>query len=146
MNLIVRPIPVERARPLRNAVLRPGLPPETSVYPGDQAGDTFHAGAFLGNELVGIASVFRQPPPFEQKANGWRLRGMAVTQVPRRLGVGKALVEACLAHIAQQGGALLWCNARTSALPFYQSLGFRTHGEQFDVPESGPHYVAYRVV
>jgi predicted GNAT family N-acyltransferase len=34
---------------------------------------------------------------------------------------------------------LLWCNARTPAVRFYQKQGWTPVGEEFDVPLAGPH-------
>ena len=143
-QLLVRAIQVEQARPVRNAILRPGLPAETCVYPGDHASDTLHSGAFLQGRLVGVASVFREAAPFHPTENDWRLRGMAVHEEARRKGCGKALIEACLAHAKTYNGSILWCNARLSALPFYKALGFERIGNMFDIPESGLHYVLWR--
>ncbi len=143
-QISVHPISAEQARPLREAILRPGYPPELSIYPGDDHPLALHAGAFLGEQLVGIASLFHQPPPFDPHLDGWRLRGMAVVEASRRKGAGKALVQACLAYARDNGAEVVWCYARTSAAPFYRSLGFREHGQEFDIPESGPHYVMWR--
>jgi len=107
---------------------------------------TCHLGAFLGEELVGIASLFHQSPPFNPDLDGWRLRGMAVAESVQRKGVGKALLQAGLTYAAGVGGEVIWCNGRTSAAPFYRSLGFQEHGEEFEVAESGPHYVMWREV
>jgi hypothetical protein len=37
---------------LRDAALRPGLPSGGSLYPGDEASETLHLGAFSDNTLV----------------------------------------------------------------------------------------------
>lgn len=140
----IQPISARQARPLRTAVLRPGFPPEKSIYPQDSLPQVLHAGALLEGELVGVATVFPEEPPWEQVPDAWRLRGMAVLAPARGLGIGKKLVRYCLDHIQSHGGRMLWCNARVSALPFYQGLGFITIGEEFISPDSGPHYRMYR--
>ena len=132
--------------PLRTTILRPHAPPESHTFPDDEAPESYHAGAFLGNVLVGVASVFREEPPFEAMSPAWCLRGMGVAAQARRKGCGRSLVNNCLDYIESQKGALLWCNCRVSALPFYRSLGFQTYGEEFIVPISGPHYVMWRPV
>ncbi|MDQ3686376.1 MAG: GNAT family N-acetyltransferase [Acidobacteriota bacterium] len=139
----IRPIPVEEVRPLRGAILRPNLSLEKSVYPGDDAHDTLHLGAYLNDELLGVASVFHQTPPGETLPAAWRLRGMAVRPDAQGRGYGRALLERCIAHVTEQGGTLFWCNGRTSALGFYHSFGFEPRGEEFDVPDSGRHFVLY---
>jgi predicted GNAT family N-acyltransferase len=115
-------------------------------FPGDMADDTFHAGAYLENELIGVASAFHESPPFNQTVNAWRFRGMAVVEKARRMGCSSALINTCMEFITQQGGELVWCNSRTYAIPFYQSLGFVIHGEEFDIPTIGSHYLMWRPV
>jgi len=146
VHVSVQPVSASRARPLREVVLRPGYPPERSIYPQDDLPLVLHAGALLKDELVGVATIFPEAPPWASIPNAWRLRGMAVLAPQRGLGIGKQLVRFCLEHIQSQGGSLLWCNARVTALPFYQGLGFQTIGDQFLSPESGPHYQMFRMI
>jgi GNAT superfamily N-acetyltransferase len=127
-------------------VLRPSRAPETLVYPGDDHPLALHAGAFQAGRLVGVASVAPEACPAAPELPGWRLRGMAALPEVQRQGYGAALIRACVAHIRSHGGAVLWCNGRTSALPFYRALGFQTYGEEFVIPETGPHYVLWRVL
>lgn len=141
---VVRPITPVQVRLLRHAVLRSFEPPERIIYHGDDAPDTLHAGAFQGDELVGIASVCREGMPAGREPGGWRLRGMATLPAVRGAGHGRELLEACFAHIRAQGGTLLWCNARVVALGFYEHLGFVAEGEVFEIPPIGPHYVMTR--
>ena len=57
-----------------------------------------------------------------------------------------ALVRACIDHVASHGGRRVWCNARVSAAPFYEALGFRSKGPDFEVKDIGPHRVMAREV
>lgn len=141
----VRPISAPETRGLRGTILRPGQRPEQLVYPGDDAADTLHAGAFDGGMLVGIASVSRNPCPRHTFPGPWQLRGMATAPEVRGRGHGRALIAACVAHVAACGGRTLWCNGRTSAAGFYLALGFAAVGDEY-VTETGPHYVFYRAV
>ena len=131
---------------MRHTVLRPHQKPEELIFRGDDATEGLHVGAFEDGKLVGIASVAREPFPGEPQLDAWRLRGMATLPEARRKGYGAALVRALIAHVAAHGGNLIWCHGRTSALPFYRALGFREHGEEFDVPVTGPHFVLRRAV
>ena len=142
----IHPISVTEARQLRHAVLRPHQKPEELVFRGDAAPDALHVGAFVNGKLVGIASVAREQFPDEPQLDAWRLRGMATLPEARRAGYGTALVQALIAHVSSRGGNLIWCHGRTTALPFYRAVGFREHGEEFDVPVTGPHYVLRRAV
>jgi GNAT superfamily N-acetyltransferase len=141
---VVRPITPVQVRLLRHAVLRSFEPPERIIYHGDEALDTLHAGAFRGEELVGIASVCREGMPAGREPGAWRLRGMATLPSVRGEGHGRELLEACFAHIRAQGGTLLWCNARVVALGFYAHLGFVAEGEAFEITPIGLHYVMTR--
>jgi GNAT superfamily N-acetyltransferase len=144
IQLNLRPITAAETRQLRQRVLRPNQRPEEQVYPNDDAPDTLHAGAFHDGKLVGIATVFHDAPPGETNPRAWRLRGMAVLPAMQQQGIGRALIEFCVAHVRTRDGDLLWCNGRTSARTFYESLGLRAAGEEFDLPVSGPHFVFRR--
>lgn len=113
-------------------------------YPGDDAPTTRHFSAWDGKGIVGIASLYQENFEGEPQASGWRLRGMAVLPTVRRAGVGAKLVDQCLAHIREQRGALLWCNAREGALSFYRALHFGTVRGPFDIPGIGPHFLLLR--
>lgn len=71
---------------------------------------------------------------------------MATVERRRHEGVGRALVDAVVAHVAGHGGSHLWCNARLSAVAFYQAVGFTTTGEAWDVPVIGPHIAMSRAI
>jgi predicted GNAT family N-acyltransferase len=141
-HAIVRAVPVEAIRPLRHRILRPGQAFEDTVYPGDELPDTVHLGAFHGERLVGVASLYRE----DRAGPGWRLRGMATEPDVRGGGFGGALLAACAEHVAGSGGGELWCNARMAAVGFYRRAGFQVVSEEFDVPGIGPHVVMARAV
>jgi ribosomal protein S18 acetylase RimI-like enzyme len=141
VEIILSVITVEQARPIRRDVLRPGHPITAVVYPSDDHPKNFHVGASVSGQIVGVATVYPQPFPPADLSNAWQLRGMAVREQMRGRGIGKMLVRACLGHVASQGGAMLWCNARTAVVGFYQSMGFQVLSEEFHIPVSGPHYV-----
>jgi GNAT superfamily N-acetyltransferase len=158
---MIRPITAAEARPLRATVLRPAQPPEAVVYPGDDHPDALHVGAFdLGpdgqEQLVGVATVFPEPPPEAHRGAipegayaygaAFRLRGMATRPEVRRAGYGRALLVACFEHVRDRGATFLWCNGRTGALPFYRTMGLVPVGDEFEIAESGPHYVMWRAV
>jgi len=115
------------------------------VFEGDDAFDTLHAGAFNEEALVGIASVMREAPPWDDEASrAWRLRGMATLPEVRGQGYGGALLERCLAHAIEQGGGLAWCTSRIPAVGFYRRFGFETEGDVFEIPPIGPHVLMRR--
>lgn len=148
----VRRIDAGETRPLRHAVLRPSETFDATVYAGDDDLATRHLGAFVDGRLVGVASLYREDRPDreggsdsdrEGRGEGahWRLRGMATAPEARGRGAGRALLDACVNHVAAKGGGLLWCNARTPAVGFYTAAGFRAVGDEFDIADIGPHVV-----
>jgi predicted GNAT family N-acyltransferase len=135
---LIRTVAADDVRPLRHRVLRPSQAFEETVYPGDDAG--VHLGAFAGDDLVGIASLYREDRS-GGPAGGWRLRGMATDAGVRGAGFGAALLAGCLDHVTEAGGSELWCNARMAAVGFYRRAGFEVVSDEFDVPGIGPHVV-----
>lgn len=144
--MILRSISASQTWELRHTLLRPTEPMGATDYPGDASASTLHVGAFAGGALVGIASVYPQPPPGEHDGTAWRLRGMATIPAVRGRGHGSAMLLACVAHVARQGGTRLWCNARTPAVGFYLRHDFARRGEEFDIAPIGPHVVMERRV
>ena len=126
---------------LRDAVLRPGLPPGGSHYPGDDAADTLHLGTFVGHTLVAVATLCREPMPGreampgERSTTSWRLRGMATLPGYRGRGLGKQLAQRSIGYAAEQGGTLVWCTSRIATAAFYRALGFSESGHTFSLPE-----------
>jgi ribosomal protein S18 acetylase RimI-like enzyme len=139
----VRRIGAEDVRPLRQLVLRPGRPFAETAFPGDDAPGTAHFGAYRGGELVAVATLLDAPHPDWPGERGCQVRGMASHPSVRGLGFGAAALVACAAEARERGADLLWCNARESALGFYQRAGFTVTGERFEVPGIGPHFRAH---
>jgi GNAT superfamily N-acetyltransferase len=140
----IRPAHLVAVRDLRQRVLRPHQRAEELVYPGDEAPDSLHLGAFRDDELVGIATIVREAPPGTSDPTAWRVRGMATLPEVRGKGYGAALLEACLDHASSRGGGLVWCNARATAVEFYRRFGFEVRGEPFTLPVIGAHLFMWR--
>jgi len=136
----VRRISAAETHPLRQAILRPHQDEGAVRWPGDDAADTVHFGAFAGGRLVGVGTLLREAPKGSSDPRAWRLRGMATHPDVRGQGHGAAIVRAALEHARAQGATRMWFNARTSAVPFYEKLGFVRSGHEFFVPDAGPHY------
>jgi predicted GNAT family N-acyltransferase len=144
-NISVLETPVEAIRPLRHRVLRAGLPLEAAIFDGDDEPTTRHVAAFNQSaEVIGCVSIVQRPWNGEP---AWQLRGMAVADGLRGSGIGKLL----LTHVeqivrSQHHSATLWCNARTPAVCFYEAIGWRRVGEQFEIPTAGPHFRMYKAL
>jgi GNAT superfamily N-acetyltransferase len=136
----IRNIIATETLPLRNAILRPDRPISAAQFPGDDSSTTKHFGAFSDGELVGIASLYNALLPDHGDEPALQLRGMATALQVRGQGFGRALVLACESFARERGLKLLWCNARTAAVPFYEKLGWRIVSEQFEIPDVGPHF------
>ncbi len=132
-------VPRRVVRPLQLLVLRPGRQ-ATSDDLVDEPG-AFYVAAFTPSQMVGgVAAFLPEPHPDRPEVAAWRLRGMASDPAHRGEGYGEAALRHGVVEAAARGGALMWCNARTVALGFYDRFGFVREGEEF-VTETGiPHF------
>jgi GNAT superfamily N-acetyltransferase len=153
----VEVIPTADSYALRHAVLRPRQSIDKVVWDNDDDPGTATFGAIdrASRSVVGVATVFREPAPFDVTEAGvppgagsrtttWRLRGMATRPDAQGQGIGSSVLRAVFDHVAAAGGDLLWCNARVSAVTFYERAGFRTWGEEWVAAYIGPHVVMWR--
>ena len=131
---------------LRQKILRPHQRVEECVYEGDDDERSFHLGAFSGERLVTIASVFFQDETRFNQFDGvqCRLRGMATVDGFRGQGFGAALLKRSLKEAKARGATLYWCNARVSAAGYYAKMGFESLPERFDLPGIGEHLLMFR--
>lgn len=134
MQIVITQVAAEQVWAIRHRSLRIGQPLGTERMPGiDEHPDTINLLLTAEGNGVGCATFM----PEQNGPSKWRLRGMAIDQSHRRHGLGKRLVD----YFVEIHGDSIWCNARTSALEFYQSCGFTAEGNEFDVAPIGPHYV-----
>lgn len=69
-----------------------------------------------------------------------KVRQVATDGAQQGKGLGRQLAEAAEQYALEKGYTLLHCNARKTAAPFYQKLGFKIVSDEFT--EVGiPHYV-----
>lgn len=143
-------ITAEATRALRHRVLRQGRPISSCTWEGDELSTTHHFGLFEGGgEAAAILSCFWREGPHRPGEQAWQLRGMAVDPPRQRRGLGRALLEGCLSQLpdlSEPPAKWIWCNARTTAVPFYLEAGFEALGEVFDVPGIGPHRLMERAL
>lgn len=89
-------------------------------------------GAWLGDRLVGAAGLMFEPR-IKSRHKG-TLFGMFVRQEARRLGAGRALVEAVLEAARARNGArlvvLTVTEGNEAAFRLYQACGFRAFGTE----------------
>jgi GNAT superfamily N-acetyltransferase len=148
MSVEIHRVSAEHTFALRRQVLRPHDTVDELALPGQDDVDTAHFAAVEDGNVIGAASVRREPPPWatEPRPTSWRLRGMATADDRRRQGIGTAVIAAAVGHVARHGGGLVWCNARLGAVSLYERAGFVTRGERWDDPTIGPHIAMERFV
>jgi len=103
----------------------------------DRIDSTTHIVLTMHDQEIACATIMKVE---REGGFGYRIRGMAVDEAYRGLGFGRRLMEACQG-LAQELETGLWCNARKHAIPSYVACGFAQVGEEFDIPNIGPHYV-----
>ena len=129
----------EEVLPLRSLMLRNGKPLEECVFDGDTAYDTFHLGYLFNGEIKSVATFMRNDF-FPEDGEGYQLRGMATHPDFGGQGFGAALINFAIDYLKEYNTDYLWCNARSSAAPFYKKIGFINESPEFDIPGIGFHY------
>jgi predicted GNAT family N-acyltransferase len=120
--MVIRDISWEQTIPLRHSILWPNKPPEYCHVEGDR--DALHFGAFTNDELVCVASVYL-------KSNQARLRKFATKGDCQGQGIGSKMLTFILHSLKNTETKVFWCDARESALTFYQRFGMLPYGERF---------------
>lgn len=118
----IRRISVEDTLSLRRDVLYPDASLETVKV--DQDEDGLHFGVFDGGQLVTVVSLFmgREEAQF---------RKLATLPAAQGKGYGKAVLAHLVDICRKEKIKLLWCNARDTAVSFYDRLGYVARGNYF---------------
>lgn len=117
---------------IRKAVLRDGTPSDDVHFPDDDAAHAVHTA--IRDEvgaIVASASWFEVESPDAPGEPALQLRGMAVAPSGRRRGLGERLIATGVGLAAERNIAVVWANARDSALDFYCAVGFDVVGDGF---------------
>ena len=109
-------------------------------YPLDWHAEALHLGAFVDGTLVGICSIYPENPQEQVDSSTYRIRSLATLIKYRGRGIGRCLIEECIAHAKRKGARFIWCNARGKAAPFYAKCGFIKEGNPLSLPGVGPHF------
>ena len=78
----------------------------------------------METKLVCVASIYLQG---EQA----RLRKFATLQNYQNKGIGSEVLRYILASLKERGITYFWCDARESALGFYEQFGLKAEGAGF---------------
>ena len=140
-------------RELRRRVLRP-YQAVSDPLPGDGIADAVHFAILDDDGRTPLAACFllREDYPWPQTADSppssgdlWHLRAVATEPARQRTGLGQVLMSRVADYVAGQGGGVLWCNARTPAVPFYERLGMVTYGDEH-ISHGLAHFYMWRVI
>jgi len=127
---------------LRNLVLRPNQPLSACQYLGDEIG--FHMGAYNNAALVSIISFYLEEKAIFSAKSQYRIRGMATDPKWQRTGMGTVLLRSAIDFAKSRGVNFFWCNARESAISFYEKQDFQIYGNLFQIEGIGPHKIMFR--
>lgn len=101
---------------------------EQHVPPGIEMDDRdphcVHLLAFSDDEAIATARI-------DIRKSG-KIGRLAVRSAWRRQGIGRSLMERCHEIAGRHGLAEVWCHAQLTAVPFYESLGYRITGGPFE--------------
>jgi GNAT superfamily N-acetyltransferase len=132
--------------PVRHIVLRAGKPIESCQFDGDELGSTHHFGYYSNNQIIGVISLFAIDNSHFITQKSFQIRGMAVLPAFQKHGVGEALVKEAEKFCTTQKAYLIWFNARTYAVGFYQKMGYEIVGSEFEIKEVGPHFLMFKKI
>lgn len=144
MNYSIKQITAISTYPVRHLVLRAGKPIESCHFDGDELQSTQHFGYFIEEQLIGVISIFEVENPIFGKQKSFQIRGMAVLTTHQKKGIGEALVLEAEAFCKKQETNIIWFNARTAAVGFYEKMGYETIGSEFEIKEVGPHFLMFK--
>jgi len=122
-DMEVRTIPMQEALRIRQEVMYPGMPISCSQLENDDQGT--HLGLFVNRELLTVVSLFEIDSDLQ-------FRKFATRQFFQRRGFGQFMMNYILQFAADTGRRRICCNARVSAIPFYQKFGMLSTGNSWE--------------
>ena len=134
----------EETYQIRREVLRKGIDLPYKME-GDFDKETIHLGFLINKKIVSIVTLIKKK---NEKLDGeqFQLRGMATLPEYARLGYGRLLMLKVEKLLTKNNIDIIWCNARVSALGFYQSVNYKIKGKPFIVDKIGEHYMMYKLL
>ena len=127
----IEQIPPAATLKVRQAELYPLLLLKKLQLEEDEYG--IHFGLFFDNKLISVVSCF------EKEDGSMQFRKFATLKEYQHQGFGSALLNYILAFAEDQKKKRIWCNARTTAIGFYQKLGLKETDVRFS--KDGNDYV-----
>jgi GNAT superfamily N-acetyltransferase len=111
---------------IRQKELNPELALSGIKLPEDDSG--MHLGLFHDNKLITVVSLF-------QRGYDLQFRKFATLLTYQKQGFGKQMMQYIIDFAIQFNCKRVWCNARVSAVPFYQKFGMQITDETFSKNE-----------
>ena len=141
----IKEIPTELTYIIRQPVLRAGKPIESCFFDGDNLETTTHYGIFIDKVLAGVISVFLSSSNNFTEKKQFQLRGMAISDSVQNKGFGKLLLDDVEKEVFRKNkNAVIWFNARASAVDFYKKSAYQIIGQPFEIEEIGTHFSMYK--
>lgn len=126
---------------LRDDVLRKPLGMSIFDEPLAQESDQLHFGAFDQSDAnQGTIAACLILVPSTEHADHVKLRQMAVAQSYQGQGVGRALLTFAEDYARERGFALIYANARETALEFYRALEWKVAVPERFLEVGIPHF------
>lgn len=110
---------------LRNDILRKPLGLDFTPDELEKEKDEILIGAFEDEKMLGCCMLIREHPQVV------RLRQMAVLNNLQGKGIGRALMQFAENIARDRGFRKITMHARTSAIGFYEKLGYKVSGDEF---------------
>lgn len=133
---------------IRQSVLIPNKDLKRAKFENDEDEEiSFHLGAFKENSLISVASFFYERNHLFPDLHQYQLRGMATLPKFQGQGLSSQLLSTAFPIIKQNFCSLLWCNARQSAIGFYEKVGFKIYNlDPFEIEDIGLHVLMYKPI
>jgi ribosomal protein S18 acetylase RimI-like enzyme len=124
---------------LRNDILRRPLGLQFNPDELESEKEEILIGAFEEEKMLGCCMLIRQDPITV------RLRQMAVLNNLQGKGIGRALMQFAENIARDRGFQKITMHARKTAIGFYEKLGYRVCGQEFE-EVTIPHYVMEKLL
>jgi GNAT superfamily N-acetyltransferase len=118
----IQSVIVDEILNIRHQVLWPDKPVDFVRVEGDA--DGVHFGLFLDDLLVSVISLFPEDRHI-------RFRKFATIPAFQHKGLGTQLLQYAIDWAKTNAFETMWCDARSTALPFYTRFGFQRFSEAF---------------
>jgi len=124
---------------LRNEILRRPLGLQFTPEELEKEKEEILIGAFEEEKMLGCCMLIMEA------ANSVRLRQMAVLNNLQGKGIGRALMQFAENIARDRGFHKITMHARKTAVGFYEKLGYRISGQEFE-EVTIPHYVMEKLL